>query len=567
MPKELSPVMNTKCEDSIFVESLSVYTPTGVPLIADITLAIGPGTLTALVGASGCGKSTLLKALAGLLPVSRGSQILYSGYSVGKYRAHYPLAISYLPQFGALHPEQSAGEALAFSSQLKLPDNLSDSVRQSWMEQVAKVSNIEGIFHQRLHTLSGGQLRRVALAEALVGNPNYLLLDELTTGLDGFSEREIMRWLQLLAKEQGKTIVIVTHATEHLDLCDNIAFIKNGRLLSHRSYPETLRSFSVQSMTEIYDPAIAPPSTISELPLPSSPPPARTLRTPSLPSGLHQYFTLCIRQGKLLLRDRGYLGAQAALIFLFPLIVALFATDGLPQARNPFGSTSSQIVKSLEGQLLYLKHSIDLTSLLSGLTLFQVILLILAAANNGAREIAKERQILENELYFGLSPWAYISSKLTLLALLSFLQSFWMAWFVKITCGIPGSFHQQFLILFLVTFSVSCTCLLISAMASTTEKASLFSIYLVGFQLPFSGATLGLPEWLSEVSRPIVAAYWGWSGYLRTFEGSGYFDIIVSTSKSELASLQAATSMLAFHAFLSIAGLYLLLRKPRGIGA
>jgi ABC-type multidrug transport system ATPase subunit len=66
-------------------------------------------------------------------------------------------------------------------------------------------------------------MRRMALAEELIGDPAFLLLDELTSGLDAFSDREMMQWLRDLAHEHGKTIILVTHATYHLDYCDMAA--------------------------------------------------------------------------------------------------------------------------------------------------------------------------------------------------------------------------------------------------------------------------------------------------------------------------------------------------------
>ena len=97
----------------------------------------------------------------------------------------------------------------------------------------------------------------------------------------------------------------------------------------------------------------------------------------------------------------------------------------------------TNIAKTLAETLPYLKDSFAAASLVSGLTMFQVILLTLMGANNGAREIAKERDVLEKELRVGLSPWAYVMTKSLLVLFLSLAQAFWMTWFVKSVCGFP----------------------------------------------------------------------------------------------------------------------------------
>ena len=122
--------------------------------------------------------------------------------------------------------------------------------------------------------------------------------------------------------------------------------------------------------------------------------------------------------------------------------MAIFATKGLPKWGRIDLSIQPNVVKTLEETLSYLKESFSAASLVSGLAMFQVILLALMGANNGAREIAKERDVLEKELRAGLSPWAYVTTKGMLVVGLSLAQAFWMTWFVKTVCGFPGDFLE-----------------------------------------------------------------------------------------------------------------------------
>jgi hypothetical protein len=181
------------------------------------------------------------------------------------------------------------------------------------------------------------------------------------------------------------------------------------------------------------------------------------------------------------------------------------------------------------------------------MTLFQVILLTLLGANNGAREISRERNVLCKERRAGLSPFAYVATKFIHVALLSTLQAAWMAWFVKTSCAFPGSFGSQFLILEMTTLAMSTMCLAISAACPSAERASLLSIYLVGIQLPLSGATLALPESMAALCRPFIAAYWGWSGYLKTFSTTAYYDNVREATQTPIAPYDQCIWVLALH--------------------
>ena len=120
--------------------------------------------------------------------------------------------------------------------------------------------------------------------------------------------------------------------------------------------------------------------------------------------------------------------------------------------------------------------------------------------------------IYEKEKFGGLSPTAYLASKVAFLSCLVVAQSLWMAVFVNIFSPFDGSFGQHAVFLLLCNGAMTAVCLGISAMMKTAEQASLLSIYLVGFQLPLSGAVLALPEKIEAITRPFISAYWAWSG-------------------------------------------------------
>lgn len=533
---------------AIQIHDVSVSAPTGQALLSNISFAIPAGSFITVVGLSGCGKSTLIRTLAGVISPIRGT-VTFSGHSITEIKDQYPLAVGYIPQFGTFHADLTVREILHYAAAFRLPPTVPQEIKNRWLAHVTDLAGIGRLLAQKYATLSGGQMRRIALAEELIGDPSFLLLDELTTGLDIFSDGEIMRWLKELAHTNGKTIVLVTHGTEHLALSDAVIFLHEGRLVHFGTYASLLASRNVSSMEEMFGVF----SQLREVPDFAAPAGNREdlsqqpLQTARPPGGWRQLPALVSRQTRLFLREHGQLIIHAALILTFPLLVAVFALEGLPQVRAAVADNAVNLVRALEEQLYYLKNAVESASLVSGLVMFQVVLLTLMGANNGAREISRERGILRKELYAGLSPPACLTSKFLQLTALSCVQAFWMAWFVKSVCGFPGSLLAQFMILAATTLAMSTTCLAISAAAPTPERASLLSIYLVGFQLPLSGAALALPAWIADLCRPFIAAYWGWSGFLRTLESTRYFRLISESTKTEIASYDTAMLVLCLH--------------------
>ena len=548
-----------KMDAAVYVANLSVMVGKGdehKALLRNISIAVPEGSFIALIGASGCGKSTLLRTLAGIQPLTTG-QILLAGHPVNTLRTQLPLAVGYLPQFGAFHGDLTVAEILDYAVALRLPSSVSRATRDQWCEHIIDLARIRPFLHQKYRTLSGGQMRRIALAEELIGDPAFLFLDELTSGLDPYSEHELMVWLKDLAHNSNKTIVLVTHAVSNLRLCDSVVLLHEGRLCFQGAYDSLLAHHGTESIEAIYG-GYQHASAIGEFvgfdedrsgELPPAPEP-HALNTAPPPGSLPQLFTLLRRQNVLIWRDKAQIILHVVLLVSFPALVAIFATNGPPQVRTLSMTLNTNVVQSMAETLAYLQESVTAATLVSGLAMFQVILLALMGANNGAREIAKERDVLGKELRAGLSPWAYVTTKGFLVFGLSFAQAFWMTFFVKTVCGFPGNFLNQFEVFFGATLAMSVTCLAISSASKSPERASLLAIYLVGLQLPLSGAVLALPKWISFACRPFIAAYWGWSGYLKTLSASSLYEIVKESTTTHIADYGLCLLVLSLHAII-----------------
>ena len=270
------------------------------------------------------------------------------------------------------------------------------------------------------------------------------------------------------------------------------------------------------------------------------------------PSALEQFGVLFERRLRLFTRDRTQLGLQLALIFGFPCLVVIFALKGLPAIHNLSLENNLSVVEQLRESASYLAQSFQVGGLVSGLLLFQIILLALMGANNAALEIAGERPLFESEKLAGLSSGSYVAAKGAFLALLVTAQAVWMVLFVHGVCHFPGDIFGQIGLLWLMDAALTAVCLAFSSLARTPFNAFLISIYFVGFQLPLSGAVLALPDWAMHLTRPFIAAYWSWAGTIQTLRDTRFYDLIVQTTKTDLSAVPTCFFVLAAHVVLGL---------------
>ncbi|HSI83101.1 MAG TPA: ATP-binding cassette domain-containing protein [Candidatus Methylacidiphilales bacterium] len=273
-----------------------------------------------------------------------------------------------------------------------------------------------------------------------------------------------------------------------------------------------------------------------------------------LPGALSQFLTLTHRRWLLFMRDKEQIFLQGVLLVLFPCLVALFALDGLTKMKDISATSDTNWLQQIKENSEYAMHTIKVGSLVSGLVMFQVILLTLMGSNNSAREVVSERLILEKEKLSGLRSSSYLASKIFFLFIIVAIQSAVMTLFVKVVCQFPGDLMNQMLLLFLVNAAMTSVCLAISSWARTTEQASLLSVYLVGFQLPLSGSVLALPDGFRLVTQQFIASYWSWSGMLVTMKETRYWDAVKEVTSTPLGNATIAISvfMLTAHVVFSL---------------
>ena len=452
-----------------------------------------------------------------------------------------------------------------------------------------------GEFQDRLvSVLSGGQRRRLALAMELVSKPAIMLCDEVTSGLDPQSEDEIVQLLHGLSRTEGRVVLSVTHSLRHLSLYDSVTVLYQGivayqgppKYLSHyfrsedpqdlysqlevrtakewaqswkKHRHEFMKAFGGQDQQKAKDlKAIQFDSAVRETDPEQDLPPQTKLRSKKdadlheLPGAASQFLTLLSRRVRIFSRTKAQVVLQLGLIFGFPILVAIFAWNGLPAVKNLSMGLDLDMVKQLKEAGDFLVQSSKIGSLVSGIVMFQVVLLTLMGANNSGREIASERLIFEKEKLSGLNPLSYVAGKAAFLSILVLAQSFWMGLFVHFVCGFPGDIGSQLIFLTLVNAAMTSVCLAVSSFLDSAEQASLVSIYLVGFQLPLSGAVLALPEFVGHIVRPFIAAYWSWSGVLQTLKGERYYDIVQMVVQTALQPAEICMWVLCSHVIIGL---------------
>jgi len=273
--------------------------------------------------------------------------------------------------------------------------------------------------------------------------------------------------------------------------------------------------------------------------------PARPVaRGAERPNGVTQFVFVLLRRLAIFGKSPSQCWLQLALVLAFPALVVVFAWHGLPSIQNLSMDSGNDAMTQLREAAGYTEESARVGGLVSGLVMFQVVLLGLMGSNNGAREVAGERLLFEKEKLAGLRAGSYLLAKSSFVMGLAFVQSVWMTVFVKFVCQFPGDLVAQFLSLLLSNMAISSICLAVSCWAPTAEQASLISIYLVGFQLPLSGAVLALPEPLGSMVRPFITSYWGWSAYLQTMQETRFYDMVKAIAQTPLSGLSLCWWML-----------------------
>jgi Cu-processing system ATP-binding protein len=224
------------------IEIKNIYKKFGkLEVLNDVNLTFNKGECIALIGPNGCGKTTLIKSVLGMVLPSKGDIFFDEKSILNKYK--YREQIGYMPQIGRYPDYMTVGQIIEMIKKIRNSDQELD-------EDLIKAFEIEKIFDKQMRTLSGGTTQKVSAVLAFLFNPQVLILDEPTAGLDPLAS-EILKEKIIKEREKGKLILITSHLLSELDdMISQIIFMQDGKVHFHKSIGDLLQSTNEQKISK-----------------------------------------------------------------------------------------------------------------------------------------------------------------------------------------------------------------------------------------------------------------------------------------------------------------------------
>jgi len=504
---------------SFNAQDLVVKVGGGKILLNHVTFPIPEKSLVGVIGPSGAGKSTLLGALTGMRPADTGT-VLYDNRDLYRNYAELRYRIGLVPQESVLHTQLTARRALQYSAELRFPADTTAHERDARIDEVMGELGLTKHANTRADRLSGGQLKRVNVAQELLTKPSLLFLDEPTSGLDPGLDKSVMEQMRDLAHE-GRTVIVVTHSVANLDTCDRLLVLVPGGKIAYYGPPdEGLKYFGLAGWAEVFQAFEAYPDrdwaaeyaasqahaqyVLGQRTKPAPGPQGQDDMPDAVPQprgAVKQLGTLSRRYIRVISSDRGYLLFMGLLPIILGVLIRLVgSSQGL--AGPPHSNVNA-----------------------SETLLLLVVCACLSGTASSVRELVKERTIYIRERAAGLSSGAYLSSKLLVLGVIAVVQSIILVLLGLAGRPMPpqGSFLKSFplveilLAIAVLALASMCLGLFVSAMVTTSEKAMPFLVLLTMIQVILSGGVISLANkaGLSQLAL-LAPSRWGFGAVAST---------------------------------------------------
>jgi ABC transport system ATP-binding/permease protein len=496
-------------------------------LLNDVSLSIFPKEFVALVGPSGAGKSTLMNALSGLSPAA-GCVMINGADYYRQFDVYRPI-LGYVPQADIIHTGLPVLSALRYAAELRLPPDISNVGLSKRVEEVLENVGLDAsLFGQLVNKLSGGQRKRVSIAVELLSKPSLFFLDEPTSGLDPGFERRMMELLERLAHKAGQTVILVTHATANIKLCDQVAFMAGGRLVYFGPPGDAPAFFGKEDFPEIYTELerIEDPRDIGKVPryweqrfkessyyqnnvtrrlarTIDAPAPVRrasqTVSKRKSQSKIRQWWILTKRNLELVRHDTGTL---VWLILVMPLIgVLLNSTTG---ARDIVGLSASEVATKTTYNPFFAGENIAFVLALAS---------VLLGFFGGAYAIVREQAIYLRERLVNLGIVPYVLSKVGILAGFGLLQAAAFLVVINLHNEFPvgGTLLYAFLEFYITIVMAILASIMLGLFVSAISRSENMVIYIVMFllffQIIFAGNIFSLPDAVKPLSW-LTISHW-----------------------------------------------------------
>lgn len=497
-------------------------------ILNDVSLTVMPREFIALVGTSGAGKSTLLDALNGFQRAHSG-RVLFNGDDLYRNYNAYRSDLGYVPQSDILHIGLPVQRALRYTALLRLSQDTTLEAVDRRVEDVLRQVDMLPQMDQSISKLSGGQRKRISIASELLSDPSLFFLDEPTSGLDPGLDKKMMFTLNTLA-DNGRTIVMTTHATSNIVQCDHVAFMAHGRLVYFGPPDQAITFFQAIDFPDIYSKMETSQDAQQwETRYKASPAyqqyvAGRQARVQQSPSGSalggrvglakfdlkafsRQFGILAWRYVDLIINDKLSMFTLLAVMPIIGLLLLLIAS-----AKSLVGDSLSEIEQILEDQFFY-SIVTDAQKILFIMALSAILLGVFAAAY----EIIKEKRVYQRERMVNLGIGAYLASKVVVLMGFGLLQCAALLIVVSLKINLPteGVFLPAPIEIYLTLVLAMLAGVAAGLMISTLVKNSNMVIYLVlvvlFLQIIFSGVMFEMPGFAGSLSA-FTSTRWALEG-------------------------------------------------------
>ncbi|MFN4279801.1 FHA domain-containing protein [Thermosynechococcus sp.] len=491
----------------------------GTQILHNISLSILPKEFVAILGPSGSGKSTLLDALNGLRPATTGT-VLVNGTNFYRNYQAFQAQLGYVPQKNIIHEELTVAQALDYAAKLRMPPDTTPAERQ---RRVTEVLTELGLNHRRdvpICRLSGGQQRRVCIGAELLTQPSLFFLDEATSGLDPGTEADMMFLLRQLA-DQGRTILIITHATQNIRECDLVIYLAEGGRLAYFGPPNQLLPYfratfgdrfsgiKLEDFSGIY-------RALDKEKNPNAPTPAE-LEEAYRRSRLYQEYVVGRQQVLAHMPDESQRRVQGksrrssepkSKISPWQQFLILTRRNLTILGQDRSNLLLTLLIAPLLGSLSFVswqRHLFDPETGNAGQALTMLFVTSLIAVMIGAmttmRELVKEVEVYRRERMIGLRLLPYLGSKVAIALGLALYQAATYLAVTKLAVNLPGDWGVTFamyITLALAIFGGMAMGLLVSAFAPSQNIVPLLVLMFLVPQIIFSGgiqpvSSFGLP--------------------------------------------------------------------------
>ena len=510
-------------------------------ILDKVSLSIEPNEFVAIIGGSGAGKTTLMTAMSGFDSKVTG-RVYCNGTNLRENFQTLKNIIGFVPQQDIIYENITLKKMLYYTAKMKMPEDTSTAEIDARIEEVLGMVELSEHKDTYIRRLSGGQKKRASIAVELLANPGLFFLDEPTSGLDPGTEEHLMRTLSKLSKEQEKTIIMVTHTINNLDLCDKVIIMGYGGRLCYCGSPAGIKDFfQTDDLVKVYDIITADPkgwesrfrmsgiNRVSEHAAESN---GEAIK-PRKVNGFTQLGILVRRYTTLIMNDM----QRLALIFGQPLIIGLLLTlVAGPDIYQKFTETQSILFTLMSGGIWM------------GLL-------------NTIQEVNKERVILKREYMGNLKLPVYMLSKYIVQGVISLVQAVILVVTFVLVKGTPSckgviisnATIEIIVLIFLTIYASAGMGLLLSSITKSADRAMAIAPFVLIIQLIFSGILFELTGATDKISY-VTFSRWAMESIgstcdLNELEPPGQeesdsveeqFDDLVATCNDAIAEMQEA---------------------------